>query len=117
MIAFPVSVFSDLWSQELKEMKGFEYLNSDESHDDDEEAEPLILSSRTLDAAMTENTPLRQHQLSGRSHEPTRGSVMMKKEDLKAIVECVYNMKENQRQLHSILRKYRLVEETDPPTL
>lgn len=120
VIAFPVSVFSDLWSHELKQMKGFEDLN----HDDDdvdgneervEEFRVFSSSSRNLEAAISEVTPLRPHQqqLSGRSHEHVRDMVVMHKDDLKELVECVYNIKENQRRLHTILRKYRILEETD----
>jgi hypothetical protein len=36
VIAFPVSVFSDLWSEELKEVKGLESLFEDDSCDDNE---------------------------------------------------------------------------------
>lgn len=127
VIAFPVSVFSDLWSQELKQVKGFEDLNKSNSDDDDdvyeekpykegddnEEQDPL-LSSRTGEASITEETPLRHAQLSGRSHDHHRDVVKMSKDDFKDLVECFYSIKENQRRVHGILRKYRIMDETDP---
>ena len=131
VIAFPVSVFSDLWSQELKQVKGFEDLNhsnTDDDYNDDDaavyEEEPyqegddheepsLFLSSRPAEGPITEETPLRQAQLSGRLHDHHQDMVMMSTEDFKDLVACIYNIKENQRRVHGILRKYRIVDETD----
>lgn len=133
VIAFPVSVFSDLWSHELKQVKGFEDLhhsntdddNNNDADDDANEEEPygegeefeeqeLVLSSRTGEVPITEETPLRPAELSGRSHDHHRDVVMMSKDDFKDLVECFYNIKENQRRVHGILRKYRIMEERDP---
>ena len=35
VVAFPVSVFSDLWSEELKKVKGFDDLLNDDDDEDD----------------------------------------------------------------------------------
>jgi len=127
VIAFPVSVFSDLWSHELKQVKGFEDLNDD----DDESTGPFsrqapkqrLAQEENPEAPMNESSVLRQdppppppplprHPQSpfsvGTYH---RDTVVMDKEDLKELVECVYSIKENQRQLTRILRKYRLYDE------
>ena len=129
VIAFPVSVFSDLWSHELKQVKGFEDLNDSNTDDDVYEEEPykegdeneeeqglLLLLSSSLkrgEEPITETTPLCQAPLTGRPHDHRRDVVLMSKEDYTDLVECFYNLKENQRRVHGILRKYRIMEETD----
>lgn len=121
VIAFPVSVFSDLWSHELKQVKGFEDLNNEDDNDDDNGVALFSTRSETkeeeTDLAIHEETVLlrRQHASAGTYNTHLRGGdssvVIMDKEDLKELVACVYNIKENQRQLQSILRKYRLFDE------
>jgi hypothetical protein len=99
-----------LWSHELKEIQGFEDLQ------DDDEAEARAPMEANIDkSVVNEESALRQTQL------PTTGpyayhrdGIVMDREDLKALVTCVYQIKENQRQLHSILRKYRLHEDDQP---
>jgi hypothetical protein len=92
VIAFPVSVFSDLWSHELKQMKGFEQMTDDNDQDDAEtnKSEPKDLL----------RTPERRY------NTIDSDVVMMSKQDMKEIVECLYNIRENERQLKNILRKY-----------
>lgn len=112
VIAFPVSVFSELWSHELKQVQGFEDLRGDGDDGNEEAAEARPMKPVDDDSPIVnEETALRQTQRLTESYEYHRDSVVMDKEDMKELVECVYNLKENQRRLYSILRKYRLHEE------
>ena len=90
-IAFPVSVFSDLWSSELQQVKGFEELNQDE---------PTTPTGN--------NGNLYTNGLSTPSPPPGGQGVALEKEDLKEVVACMYKIKESQKQIHSILRKYKI---------
>ena len=139
VIAFPVSVFSDLWSYELKHMKAFKDLaTNDDDDDDDNDSEKKMdhhrnvnkndegnINGTTLNDQSglpwnVQRTPERysRTRLAGTRYNnfPTTSLssftgednevVMMSKQDLEEIVECVYTIRENERQLKQILRKY-----------
>jgi hypothetical protein len=93
VIAFPVSVFSNLWSHELKQVQGFESLN--EESDGDEQT------------GDTGSDPSPVVHRAGRLYQSKDSDVViMDKQDLRVMVECLYNIRENERQLKAILRKY-----------
>lgn len=79
VIAFPVSIFSELWSEEVK------------ANNEMKEYESVPAPAATL------------HPRNG-----TNETVVMDKEDLKSIAECVRLIRENDTKLHSILSKYDL---------
>ena len=90
VIAFPVSVFSDLWSEELRKVDGFETDRQD--HIDEEKDEYL-----------------RRNSLPHSS--PTRSSgtqILMKPQDLEDLIYSVKTIQEHQRKLEYILKKYKL---------
>ena len=133
VIAFPVSVFSELWSHELKQIKGFKALNEDDDDNDDgdngidnnnklkeagvKEANKDPLRRESAQEQQTHpRTPERQYDYNhnfnglglGLGHSLTGRDdvILMSKEDMKEIVECLYTIRENERQMKNILRKY-----------
>jgi hypothetical protein len=102
VIAFPVSVFSDLWSHELKQVQGFESLNEES---DENQQQPAAGGN----TGGSDPSPVVKNHRAQRLYPSTMdsdGAVLMDKQDLRGIVECVYNIRENERQLKAILRKY-----------
>jgi hypothetical protein len=90
VIAFPVSVFSELWSHELKRIKGFDALG-----EVDDEAHPKGPGESPS-----------PHRVPRQYHATESDVVVMDKQDLREIAECLYNIRENERQMKAILRKY-----------
>ena len=89
VIAFPVSVFSDLWSEELKEVKGFaEMYENDVDEDEDDDEEDDILQ-----------------ELPGNGSKNGR-HVVMEKADLNEIVASLRTIRQEQRQIKRLLKKY-----------
>ena len=106
VIAFPVSVFSDLWQQELKKVQGFDF------GEDDGESPPLQYNSgeqRDDDsgssAIIGEATPLRPHP-TDESYVNPKDNVVMSKKDLREIVGCLRRIEQEQQRLGQILNKY-----------
>jgi hypothetical protein len=93
VVAFPVSVFSDLWSHELKQIKGFHALGEDDT--DDQQAHPQGPGESPS-----------PHRLPRQYHATDSDVVVMDKQDLREIAECLYSIRQNERQLKAILRKY-----------
>lgn len=115
VIAFPVGVFSDLWSEELKEVKGFQALFQNDDDDDDDKEIHVSVDTDHLPTSSRKNgedprniptsifgSGAGQHRLL--SDDPTY--VVMKKDDLNEIVGCLHSIRQNQRQIQNILRKY-----------
>lgn len=75
VIAFPVSIFSDLWQEEMKHKLS----------DDENDWSPKM-TSRNSD----------------------NSKVLMEKEDLKAIAECMRVIREKETRLETILSKYNV---------
>jgi len=112
VIAFPVSVFSDLWQQELKKVNGFDFPYPDEGDllvatpertysPDEKEA----FSSRT-----NEDTLLLPKLSSHRSDDGYSDDtiIMMKKDDLREIHGCLNRIQQEQMRLRFILRQHQL---------
>ena len=56
-MAFPVGVFSDLWSQELKKVKGFDdLLNDDDDNDEDEDEDNANVNGSNQDGDKRKET-------------------------------------------------------------
>ena len=95
VIALPVSVFSDLWSEELKEVKGFESL----FHDN-------FVDSVNDDNEETKN----RRELPRQDHYQ---EIIMEREDLNLIVSSMHTIQNQQRHIQRILRKYYINENND----
>lgn len=116
VIAFPVSVFSDLWQQELKKVQGFEFLHDDDNSVDngpgDSKTSPSQKPGRqdgNPEGPENETTALlRQHQLASSPYTSSHETVIIKKDDLHEMVGCLRRIKQEERNLKSILRKYQL---------
>ena len=102
VLAFPVSVFSDLWSEELKQSKGFKNLYRDDNQDDDGSKARNNSSGR--DGIIHEGDNCEQV----RSVVGDAGDmyIVIKKSDLDQIVTSLHEIRENQAMIRSILRKY-----------
>ena len=117
VIAFPVSIFSDLWSEELKEVKGLESLFEDDSCDDNQnggshknpEQEFREAIRPHEDQLRNEYQTLRIEE-DFQSHIPTH--VVLEGEDVKEIVLSIRDIHQKQRRIQRILKKY-LIHEKD----
>jgi voltage-gated potassium channel len=109
VIAFPVSVFSDLWSEELKGVKGFDELDDEEDdYDDDEEDDAVhdLASSMNAERQRPRNNLLFDNaELENLSKDPRY--VVMEKKDLKEIVSSLRTIGQEQRRIKRLLKKYR----------
>lgn len=118
VIALPVSVFSDLWSEELKEIKGLEALFDDDSsyeHDqngesntDPEEERLKPTSPHVAQSFRNEYPRIIQEDFPS---EPS-AHVVMERDDVKEIVSSIQDIHEKQRRIQRILKKY-LINEDD----
>jgi hypothetical protein len=128
VIAFPVSVFSELWHQELRKVQGFDLLNEDdEKNDDDVRGERGDTTDSAIRDTVHRSTlpslgaweeasllPDRRGQPTYPPHGPSYGSanddtvIVMTKNDLHELVGCLDRIQSEQTQLRSILRKYQL---------
>jgi hypothetical protein len=141
VLAFPVSVFSDLWSEELKQSKGFKDLYRDDDNDDDNDDDDggdddhgendgtpgtsnrkkknvnnIVGPERDgRDGIMRDNynngrRPPPVSQWRGVLDDPLSSSsspyVVMERSDLNQIVASLHEIRENQTQIRTILRKY-----------
>jgi len=117
VIAFPVGVFSGLWSEELKEVKGLESLFEDGSGDDNEndgsnvdpEQEYEEIKCR-LEAQLFRNEYQKiNSKEESRSHSSTH--VVIEREDLNKIVSSIRCINEKQQRIQQILKKYLIHED------
>lgn len=112
MIAFPVSVFSDLWSKELSTRGAFNALMEEQENAEDEDSARLPESPRSL---YTNGNRARDHvsNASGLAIDANPlldfdgDTVVFAKEDLNNIVAHMNRISESQRELRSILKKYK----------
>jgi hypothetical protein len=118
VIAFPVSVFSDLWSEELKEVKGLESLFEDDSCDDNENDGSNVNSEKEYaDIRSRREAQLFRNEYQKvnpeevfRSNSSTH--VVMEREDLSEIVSSIRSIHEKQRRIQRILKKYLIHEDS-----
>jgi hypothetical protein len=108
VIAFPVSVFSDLFSEELKDLKGVEALFQDDGDDD---ATQEISSSNHALSGSLQSGEFRRARYVGSDSELRSLSndtmyVVMEREDLNEIVSSLHTIRQNQKRIQYILRKY-----------
>lgn len=119
VIAFPVSVFSDLFSEELKDEKGFEALFQDDTDDNDNNdihsLQDIHGSHHTnvLSGSLESGEIRRARYHHGVGSDPELRSlsndpmyVVMEKEDLNDIVTSIHSIQQNQKRIQKILRKY-----------
>lgn len=96
VVAFPVSVFSDLWSNELKQVQGFDSLE-----DDDNRTQPNE----------PRESPSSQHGTSQKNRAADSDVVVINKQDLREIAECLCTIRENEHRVKAILHKYHHVDQ------
>lgn len=114
VVAFPVSVFSELWQKELRRTGAFAELMNDDDDDDVVVAPPAKepLSPKTYGAVNdTRPTPNDHVLYSGASLETSyyqsdADYIRMHRNDLAEIVAGLASIAETQREIKSILRKY-----------
>lgn len=94
VVAFPVSVFSDLWSEELKEVKGFDDLLHGDNGDEND----------------TNDAPNRRPQTSSNRNSDflldNPDYVVMEKADFTEIVASLHTIRQEQQQIKRLLKKY-----------
>lgn len=111
VVAFPVSVFSDLWSEELKEVKGFNDLFENNADDENDEAANQqaaglnVSSSPRTRPSSNSNTD----DVEFLSHNPAY--VVMEKADLNEIVASLRTIRQEQQHIKRLLKKYYVVKE------
>jgi hypothetical protein len=128
VVAFPVSVFSDLWSEELKKVKGFDDLliDDDEDENDDHEGDrrrEKEAGQQVNDESHHNNTapnanPIRRRQYSDDAKTDAELEflssnakyVVLEKKDLDEILSSLREIHEHQGQIKCILKKYYHVE-------
>ena len=114
VIAFPVSVFSDLWQQELKKVNGFNVLYPDEDEGDLMFATPKRVHSqdekKIYPSMANEDTLLLPKFSSNQSDDGYSDDavIMMKKGDLREIQRCLLRIDQEQRKLRCMLRNYQI---------
>ena len=118
VLAFPVSVFSDLWSEELKELKGFESMIAVDSSSDNYNIINGDNDDTKLDGKTKDNNNDLHRQLPRRSdyqeiqfeefRSKSSTHVVMDKADLNEIVSSIYTIQQNQKQIQRIMKKYYL---------
>jgi hypothetical protein len=129
VIAFPVSVFSDLFSQELKDSKEFEALfhddiddinsinNNNNSDKDTFKVNNGFNADTVLNGLLESGGDIRRSvrcnnnsvarsdsELQSLSNDPMY--IVMEKDDLNDIVTSLHSIQHNQKRIQYILRKY-----------
>jgi hypothetical protein len=89
VIAFPVSIFAELWQEELRQYSGFEELDRD---------------------AGQANAALNRKDATQSAAEAKRllDRVVIEKKDLKEIMQCMQTMRETEQRMRAILRNYQV---------
>jgi hypothetical protein len=116
VIAFPVSVFSDLWSKELRLHEAFEILQGEGIESNHGEPEPVKVDSNGAEMAY-DTLPQAGHQrdtsLDSLFSNKLNSAIddehlIMSKEDLNNLMNHLVEIHESQTQIKAILRKYKL---------
>lgn len=128
VIAFPVSVFSELWQKELRKTGALQALEEDDDDDDEEHLDPMTLASSRANTFSDSDIKLsvipetypppeyrRQPQGSLESMDNESSSslfcdngdyVRIHKDDLADLLSHVQSIRESQRQIRTLMRKY-----------
>jgi hypothetical protein len=115
VIAFPVSVFSELWSKELRLQGALDVLDNESIHGEPETVREESVQHRaqyTLPEAGHGRQPSLDHLL-GDQVIPSALTIddehlIMRKEDLKILMNHIVAIHESQSQIKGILQKYKL---------
>ena len=121
VVAFPVSVFSDLWSHELHNKTAWHSLEVIDE-EEDEEVSPQDEAPLPAESARSSDGPFGERQESDVSngaqiyssiHSATSigdDHIVLRKDDLTELLSHIRTINESQRQIRGILRKYHLQE-------
>ena len=125
VIAFPVSVFSDLWSHELKKMDDFDpystanYENlpgggspclADETETNTRTTQPTFAVGRQPLSAPEQSISSKTSVLDSSAWAASEPHILMQKEDVRDIFLCLASIQSQERRIRSIMRKYELVD-------
>jgi hypothetical protein len=125
VIAFPVSVFSDLWSKELRKTGAFQALDDEEDDDGDDHANggtkgPIsgsgtpssgAAAARSVGFDSLQDAPPRysfDHDTTTTNIAADADHIVIRKDDLAEVAAHLHTISESQRQIRIILKKYRL---------
>jgi len=118
VIAFPVSVFSELWSEELKEVKGLESLFEDGCSGDNENDGTNVNPEQEYEEIKSRRESQRsRYQYQNiipeqRFLSQSSTYVVIEREDLNEIVSSIRCIHEKQQLIQRTLKKY-LIHEDD----
>ena len=101
VIAFPVSVFSDLWSEELKHVHGLEAFEKDDSSNGDRSK-----NGSEVKFDQQEETAESIDDLDRESIPRNGMNGVMEKEDLNDILTSIYTIHQEQQHIQKLLKKY-----------
>ena len=93
VIAFPVSVFSELWSQELRDLKGFDHI-----------ADTAVSDNKNATAFSSDKIGLvgdDEAVVQGDEH----GHVVLNQADMQEILECLDIIREREQRIRVLLQR------------
>lgn len=86
VIAFPVSVFSELWAEELSDAKGFDHVsNNVDSNNDDLNERKKAFDSYAISS--------------------DEGEIVLKRDEIQEIRDCLDVIREREQRIRSLLRQ------------
>ena len=109
VVAFPVSVFSDLWSEELKEVKGFNDLFDNDTEDNDNDDVPSSANVNRPRKIRAESNSKIDDDVESRSKDSEY--VVIEKADLNEILASLRTIRQEQQNMKRLLRKYYVVKD------
>jgi hypothetical protein len=105
VIAFPVSVFSELWSHELRDIQEFQVAPVAPSADPD-----AVPSTGRNDNASERDRELERTKSAPQQSASTGSESVMQRVDVQEIYECLAGIQEREQRIRSILSKYKFEE-------
>lgn len=118
VIAFPVSVFSELWSKELRLQGALDGLEDESNHGESQSTREERVRHEV--PTPRDTVPEAGHggrpSMDYRCHDPSVPATLtiddehliMRKDDLKILMNHIRDVHESQRQIKGILQKYKL---------
>jgi hypothetical protein len=98
VIAFPVSVFSELWSQELRELKGFDHIADVTASANNSTAPENLHDAHGEDDDNSSN-----HRSNFNNN--TDGQVLLDQESMLEILECLDIIREREQRIRTLLQR------------
>jgi hypothetical protein len=105
VIAFPVSVFSELWSHELRDIQEFQVTPVAPST-----AQDAVPSTERDDNASVRDREVKRTESAPQQSAPTGSESVMQRVDVREIYECLAGIQEREQRIRSILSRYKFDE-------